>query len=429
MKKTVHALAALFSGSVAFLLSGCLETDEKLVINPDGSGKAQVKIQVAGGGVSFNDETPEPEQVARDTAVGLIGGAQGVEVWSKVKYRVNDEGMAEFTGVAHFPDITKFSVGSMKSGGMSMDGSNSAWKMEESGGLITLTLEPMTGNDEEMEAPTPPEDIEAEIKKQRMEFRQAKPMMSGILAGMKTSVALKVAGEIKQTEVFRKQSSDVATVAFNGKQMLDGMEKVIMDDAMMRKLAATGGMDSQSGDMPPEVMEAAFGGEAFTVTFAPGEPLFDYAAEVAKAKAGQTPELKALIKEAELAGESVEMETSFGTESAGDESAGEPDPGFAAAVEKHAAGLAPKLETKDGRSVVAKVEDTKNLENDGKEGSYEMSVSFSSEGKSEKAEITVFMRKDGRGWEGSGFSGGALPDFLGEGLDRVNLLGDWVRQD
>jgi hypothetical protein len=426
----------LIPAAAALALTSCLETDEKLVLNPDGSGKALVKIRVAGGpdlGIGFGEEAgkPDPGKMARDTAVGLLGGAQGVEAWSDVKYRVDDEGMTEFTGVAYFPDITKFSVGSMDSGGMSSDMGNTRWQMEEDGGVITLSFVPMAGDEDETEAEDPPEDIEAEIKKQRMEFRQAKPMMAGIMEGMKTRIAIKVAGEIEETEIFEKKGSNTATLAYTGRQMLDGMEKVLMDDEVMKKLAAEGSMDSESGDMPPEVMEAAFGGEDFRIVFKAGEPIFDYQAEMAEAKAGQSDELKELIEASKQEAEGGEIDMggsfSFGTDD--DEPAGDPDPDFEAAARKHLGSLAPSFTAKNGNEIKAVVDSIGKMENDGKEGSAEIEVSFSHDDKTEKLTVTAFFSKDGDDWEASGFSAGGLPDFLGEGLDPVHAVSAWVKKE
>lgn len=426
----------LIPAAATLALTSCLETDEKLLLNPDGSGKALVKIRVAGGGnlgLDFGEEAeePNPEEMARDTALGLLGGAQGVEAWSKVKYRIDDEGMTEFTGVAYFPDITKFSVGSMDSGGMSMSGGEASWEMEEADGVITLSFLPMGENDDETEAPEPPEDIEAEIKKQRMEFRQAKPMMAGIMESMKTSVAIKVAGEIQETEIFEKKGPNTAATSFTGRQMLDGMEKVLMDDELMKRLAAEGKMGSESEDVPPEVMQAAFGGDSFTIRFKAGDPLFDYKAEVEAAKAGQSDELKELLKEAEEGGGSDSIDLSDGIDftTEDDEPAGDPDPGFEAVATKHVESLADSFTAKNGNKVDAVVNSASDAENDGSEGSIEINATLSHGDESEKVDITVMFSKRDDGWEANGFSAGGLPDFMGEGLDPVHAISAWVKKE
>lgn len=432
MMRSISRPFFLIPAVATFALTGCLETDEKIVLNPDGSGKALVKIQVAGppGGLNLGfgeeEEEPDPREMARGTAVGLLGGAQGVDAWSNVKYGVNDEGMTEFTGIAYFPDITKFSVGSMDSGGMSSSMGSGSWKMEESGGVITLSFMPVVGDEDETEPADPPEDIEAEIKKQRMEFRQAKPMMAGIMEAMKTKIAIKVPGEIQETEVFEKKSANAAVTSFSGRQMLDGMEKVLMDDELMKKLAAEGGFDQEAGDMPPEVMQAAFGGDSFTIVFKAGEPQFDYAASVAKAKEGQSDELKELLKEAEEGGDdSMSFEFSDDDE----EPAGDPDPAFEAAARKHIESLKPTLSPENGNEVSAVVDGIGEVENDGKDGTAEVKVTFSHGDDAEKLTVTISFWKKGDGWEANGFSAGGLPDFLGEGLEPIHAVSAWAKKE
>lgn len=436
MMNSIPRLFFLIPAVATLALTGCLETDEKILLNPDGSGKALVKIRVAGGpdlGISFGEETeePEPEEMARNTAVGLLGGATGVEAWSDVKYRIDDEGMTEFTGVAYFPDITKFSVGSMSNGGMSSDMSDTKWEMENADGVITLSFLPMIGDGDETEPADPPEDIEAEIKKQRMEFRQAKPMMAGIMEAIKTKVSIKVAGEIQETEIFEKKGTSTATASFTGRQILDGMEEVLMDDEVMKRLAAEGGFNQDSGDMPPEVMEAAFGGDAFTIVFKAGDPLFDYDAGVAAALSGQSDELKELLKEAEESSdEDGDLGGSFSFSSEDDdEPAGDPDPDFEAAARKHIESLAPTLTPENGNKVSAVVDSIGKVENDGKEGTAEVKASFSHGDDTEKVTVTISFWKKDDGWEANGFSAGGLPDFLGEGLEPVHAVSAWAKKE
>jgi hypothetical protein len=423
MKLLRKCLIPSLAATGALILSACIDNEQKLVLNPDGSGKAQVAIKVVGGGLNFGDEKPDPKQVARETAAGLIGGAQGVDAWTKVKVDVDKEGRSVFSGVAYFSDITKFSVGGMDGGGMKMGGGESSWKMEREGDVITLTFLPMGGGEEDAEPGDPPADIEAAIQAERMEFRQGKAMMAGFLSEMKTMVALKLPGEIESVKAFEKKGADVAAMSFTGAQILEGMEKVMNDDELMKKLAKEGRLGDDS-DAPPELMQKTFGADAFEVRFKAGKAQFDYAAEVAEAKANPTDELKALLELAK------EDEGGFSLDSEDeDEPAGDPDPAFEAFAKAHVGSLSPTLETKDGKTVQAKVRSVGESKNDGKEGEVEIKATFSFGDDSEDCEVTVYFGKNDGEWEASGFSSGGLPDFLGGGLDGVRAVSKWAKKE
>ncbi len=413
-------------GTVAALsLSSCLDTDEKILLNPDGSGKAYVKIMVSGGAFNLGGEKPEPAEAARDTAMGLLGGAKGVEAWSDVKYGVNDKGITEFSGLAYFPDITKYSVGSMDAGGMKMKGGEKSWTMRNDGGTITLVFSPM-GAGEKAEPGKPPADVEAAIKKQRMEFQQSKPMMTAVLGEMKTAVGIKVGGAIQGTQAFEKKNDSVASMAFSGADLLKGVEKAMMDDVLMRKLAAEGKLGEGTGDgPPPEVMEKVFGGKQFEIVFKAGAPLFDYKAEVAKAKASMKADVKKMIEEAK---ESAKTE-SFSDQDEDSKPAGAADPGFEAFAKKHVEGLKPTFTTKDGKSIKAVVGSSSNVRNDGKVGHIDIKVTLSDGTASEEVKLTISFSKSSGKWEPMGSSSAGLPDFLGKGLDRVKVVGKWAKDE
>ncbi|MEZ5302733.1 MAG: hypothetical protein R3F11_19160 [Verrucomicrobiales bacterium] len=304
MKRIKSMFLPFAAAGAALSLASCIDSDEKVMLNPDGSGKSLVKIKIAGGGpLGFGGagEKPNLDEMAKQTAMGLLGGASGVEAWSDVKYEVNDEGMTEFSGIAYFPDITKYSVGSMSGGGMTMEGGEKGWTMKKEGDTVTLSFSPM-GAAEEAKPGEPPADIDAEIKKARAEFQQGKAMMAGILGGFKTAVSLKVGGEITAAEAFKKTDSNVASMAFTGTDLLNGMEKAMMDDELMRKLAAKGQLGDQSGEAPPpEILEKIYGAKEVKVAFKAGDPLFDYKAEVAKVKANMPADLKKMIEDAKAA--------------------------------------------------------------------------------------------------------------------------------
>ena len=425
-------------------MTSCMDSNQKLILNPDGSGKAQVHIQVQPnpmGGAAFgiggaDAPKPDPEKEARETAGGLLAGAEGVDAWKNVEWGVTDKGLIEFKAIAYFSDINEFEVGSIKTGGMSMSGGVPGWEMTKNDdGTIVLGFDPMGSGDEDMpdgladpDLKPSAEEIDQMIKQERMQFQQMKPMMGPMLAGLKTAVTIKVPGEIQSKAIFEQAGPNVASMSFSGKQMLDGMEKVMMNDELMKKMAEAGqvGHGPGGGEPPEEAFELIFGEPGpVQLTFKPGAAQFDYAAEVKAAQDSLPAEIKEMI---EAANEDDGFEILGGGGDGPMKALGDGDLAAAAKVWKE--NMKPKLTTDSGREITAEILELGNAEldeDDNESGYVDAKVKFTHKDESETMTLNVSFGKSSSGWRANGFSGGGMPDFMGEGIEGVRAVGAWVR--
>ena len=314
MKRKLYSSLLSLVGLGALTLSSCLQMEQKFVVNPDKTGKCLVKVEMVnpmemlGGLGALGGEGPSPEDMADGFAKGMLGGAIAAEAWSDVKWGVTEEGKMQFTGVAYYNDFTKFTAnpGGAGGDGMSME--------SDIGGELTSTIRDdgmwvigmdMTmeeaGGDEPAGEPVPADQIDQKLKEQRMQWQAMKGVMGMFLTEMKFDTRVKVAGEIQSVSNFEKMADDVAGISVDGSKILEGMEAIVMDDDFMKKALAEGNLDEDGmpSNLPPDMAAKMLFGERGPVEIVvkPGEPIFDYEAEVEAAKAAMTPELKQMIEE------------------------------------------------------------------------------------------------------------------------------------
>ncbi|MEZ5299849.1 MAG: hypothetical protein R3F11_04155 [Verrucomicrobiales bacterium] len=311
-------LAYLSAGAAALLtLSGCLEMDQGLQLNADGSGKMKVEMKMAnpmaalgGLGDLGGGEGPNLDEMAREMAVEMLANMQGVEVWSDVSYGVGDDGKMFCRATGYFPDISKLESAEGAEEGMS--GPEIAWKSSKTadGKWVLEMANPMgaeEGAEKEQgdEKPEPnemtDEEIADAIKAKRAEFQATKAMMGMFVGGIKIRSSIQVAGSIDSVNNLKKDSDNEASMEITGAKLLEAMEKLVMDDELMKKAVLSGAdptdMDAVSPDKFSELLLGGEGPSRLVIT--PSEkPLFDYAAEVKKAKASQSDDLKKLLEDA-----------------------------------------------------------------------------------------------------------------------------------
>ncbi len=309
-----NLISTLALAGMAATLTSCFQVTQNLALNPDGSGKVVYNMSMpdmgamlggALGGAGAGAELPDPEKMAQDTLRGIVNGSQGVDVWEKASAKMGEDGKVHVEASAYFKDITKLKMGNSDgpAGGMSGE---MAFSKDAEGNLV---LEMKMGEGEAEAGgvsgeggkegePLDPEALKAEIAQQRQQWQQAKPMMAGMMADMKMEVNVKMPGDIIEVKNFKKSAADTASFGFDGGKMVETMDKMIMDDKMAEKMAGMGMLGGGAPKMSEEMTGMLFGEPGgVKVVSKSGKPIFDYAAHVAKAKAGQSADLKALLGE------------------------------------------------------------------------------------------------------------------------------------
>jgi len=307
MTKKLTRLFGAFAAVATLTLTGCLKMEHAAQLNSDNSGKALVKMAMInpmamlGGGQGG----PPPEDMAKEIAKGIIGGSEGVDVWKDVSYGVRQDGMLEFQGTAYFSDFTQFSAGS----GDEMGSQQFKSAIENGTWVIEMDLaEPEAKEGEDAPKQGEPVDmaqIEAQLQQQRMQWQAMKGMMGAFFNEIEMKFNLEVGGEIQESNGFEKSAPNAVGFNITGQKIMAGMDKLIMDDELMKKALAEGnvGEDGMPEPTAEMISKMFFGTDGpLRMEIKPGKDLFDYEKEVADAKANMPEETKALIKEAEESG-------------------------------------------------------------------------------------------------------------------------------
>lgn len=320
----IRKLALALLATAGFFMTGCIQMDQKTTINPDGSGKLDIKATLDLGPLMGLMQQQGGENAKADPShemlVGILAQTKGIDVWKDAKSVKGADGKLTVTATGYFKDISKVQSGnpmsSLGGGGkseMPEMGQFKSSKDADGNWILEVPLD-LGGKKEAGEKPQPKEkmndeEIEAKVEEMRQQFGAMKPMMEQMLGGMKIKNSIEVGGTIKDSGLFTKVDDKTASLELSFGKMFTAMEALIKDDAVAKKLAQAGGSNPMEmlGSEDPEMKEigkkmlgAMVGGKGEPrIVVKPGEPVFDYAAEAEKAKAGQSAELKKLLKEAE----------------------------------------------------------------------------------------------------------------------------------
>lgn len=309
--------AALLSVS-ALMMSSCIQFEEKVILNPDNSGKTRVTLimpnpaemmgammeGLAPDGAAAAEGMPSIDDMAKDMAQGILGGAKGVEAWRNVEWGATEDGKMRFQGVAYFRDFNEFEASS-DDGGAGPDLGSPTSTMRDGKWVIAIEMKDDGEPDDPAAAPQIPADqIDTIIAQSRAQWEQQKPVMGPMIGSMRMEYRLKVGGTIESVSAFTQHEPNVAGIVMDGQKMIGAMDGLIGDDDAMRKLMTEGSFDAQGMPEPPDdqMMELVFGSPGpLEIIIEPGDPLFDYEAEVAAAKASMTDELKGMIEAGQAA--------------------------------------------------------------------------------------------------------------------------------
>jgi hypothetical protein len=337
--KKFHTTVALGTALIGLSTSGCFKQEAKSTVNADGSSKFTTVVEVnlaaimgmiPGGGAGAN-----PLGDNRNMLVQMVRAMNpSVDAWTEAKVETTKTGATRITMSGLTKDFT--ATGDLKKA------LASAPEMAEKAAslpdmkMITSTKDAagnwvisMPGVDEVMgiftalQAEAAKEDsftpgqmgnitedeIAGKIEEFKPMYAQYKPMAAMMLKDMSITSEMEVGGEILESKVFKKIAPNKVSWTFSGEQLVDMVDGIINDPALPKKaakLAADFNEGPKSAKVAPALREFIsplfadfYGGkDAPKLVIKPGAAAFDYAAEVTKAKAGQSAELKKVIEEA-----------------------------------------------------------------------------------------------------------------------------------
>lgn len=299
--------ARLFPITLAVLaatLTSCLTQDQTFHLNPDGSGKLEVAMTVdtammagLGGGGAGQD-------MGKEVAMQLLRGTQGVDTWADLKHETGADGKTKVTGTAYFQDINKLQMNAGEQAGGASAGTLSSTREGDS---WTITIGQSAGETSAPPAASigtkPSEDqIKAALQQAKAQWEASKSLVAPMIEGAKVTTTVTAGGTIKDTVGFTKSADHTASLTFGGAQVITALDGMMNDPKIMEEALSGGdamGVLRDQKRLQKTIMESLTGGKGLPkIEVKPGAPAFDYAAEVAKAKAGQTDAFKALLAEA-----------------------------------------------------------------------------------------------------------------------------------
>jgi hypothetical protein len=264
------------------LLTGCFETKDEFTLNPDGSGKVIHECSFQKVSLGGDDEMTED---ALKEAIGkVLTEAKGVEAWRDVSYKRLDDGRLYFKGTAYFTNLNTLDIPNQTM-------LEFAWQKTTGGAVLTLRTnksdraDGVSGDTKPVDLTnlTPAERAQ-KLKEERAKFQQAKAMMNAFMGSMKHDAVFRLPGSVTESSNFSREPGGAVRVQFEGAKLMSAMESLINNDEW-----AAQNLESLGGQAKPR-MDDELNGLVFStngpvrVTVRGGQPLFNYATEVAAAK-------------------------------------------------------------------------------------------------------------------------------------------------
>jgi hypothetical protein len=272
-------------------LAGCVETKDEYTLNPDGTGKVkhEAVFHTVNLNMSNDNAKPSPEEEMKKAVREELEKAEGVEAWRDVAYQRDATGKVKFTATAYFRDLAALKLHN--------NGFKAAmFRPKWTNGTLELTSERKEpGNKKPV--PQNAADLDQAVADARAQFQQMKPMLTGVLGTMKTDMSFRLPGTVTESSNLKRETDGVLRIQFNGAQLLAVMEKWMTDDAKLREQIKAGRDPVKSGPESDVAMNEQLFGEAKpiqAVVKVNTQPAFDFAGEVAAAKAAMPAIFKAL---------------------------------------------------------------------------------------------------------------------------------------
>lgn len=299
----------------ALAVSGCLQVEQTILLNPDNSGKATIKATMTNpmaammqglaeqGGKEATEELSQRmgTEMAKSFAASMVNESKGIDAWDQVKYATTKEGGFTFEGVAYFPDLNELSTAA--SANAEGPGAMPALFRSEKSADGTWIIQGLPDPSDTKQAPArgkpvPPEEVDAKIKELRENWAAMEAIAAQVMKDSKAVLRIQVAGTIRECSGWKQTSPQSVTLELNTGDILTHLGTIINDDTALRQALLEGRVTEDGFPEPnfTQLRRLLFNGaDKAEIVITPGAPLFDYAAETAKAKAAMSGQLKELL--------------------------------------------------------------------------------------------------------------------------------------
>jgi hypothetical protein len=275
MLRPRHLATALLLACVA-ALPACLERKQTGALNPDGSGKITMETFVplppAEPGAP---PPPDALAYAKQVATQIVQTSRGIDAWTNLSYDKTPDGRAHVVGTCYFPDINK----------LQLDNPIPFSWTRDANGNYTLSLKAESGQAPPGQPAMTDAQVATAVSQGKAQYADFKPMLNTTLSALKVDASITLPGKIAQSNVFNVSGNTVA-LSFDGKQVLNAMDKIMSDDKALADAIRAGRQPDADQNMLLEQIFQKKGPVAATVTNATA-PLFDYRTEMTNAKNAQ----------------------------------------------------------------------------------------------------------------------------------------------
>jgi len=300
--------------ALAATLTGCLTQEQTYHLNPDGSGKLELTMSVdtsmmgalGGGGGSGAD-------MGKEVALQLLRGTQGIDTWADLTHETAADGKTKVTATAFFKDVNKVQMsageraGGASAGALKSSRTGDAWTVSigltGDSGPESASAKPATAETTPSGSTLSSELLKAAMQQAKAQWEASKSLVAPMVENAKVTTTVKAGGTIKEHIGFTKVDDQTASMSFGGTKVISAIDSLMNNEAIMQEALAGGdvmGVLRNPKLMQKTIMESLTDGQGLPkMTLTPGAPVFDYAAEVAKAKDAQSDAFKALLAEAE----------------------------------------------------------------------------------------------------------------------------------
>ncbi len=287
MKRT--ALLAL--AVLPFLFTSCEESDLLYILNPDGSGRVTNRERILASELDIYGREAL-EGLAISTLAQFVLRSKGVDAWEKVSYTLAENGDVIVEATALFPDLGKLELATTASTPPLTTGLKFDRGGEGRPASIQLRspISSMPQQEKSESRPPDEETVAKEIAKTRGNWEQAEENIRPSFGDKRSKVTFHIGGEISSSSNFKKDAKNQVSLEITAPQMIDSLEKVILDDQLAKEVLETGAKIMANDGAPPikpDTFNRLSFGEAkpIRVEFKPGGIIFDYPSAVEAAKA------------------------------------------------------------------------------------------------------------------------------------------------
>lgn len=279
---------------VTLFLSGCIETKDEYVINPDGTGKIYHEAILQSMNLGIGDESRDfdPEKNAQKLVKEEIEKAKGIDAWRDVSWESLGENKVKFKGTAYYRDIKLVEFHNSGFLFSLLDQMDLNVQPQE----ISLVIKSKDSdarsekiNEEDVDEAL----IQSKIAQAKEKLNQTEMMLSAGLSSLKIEKIFRFPGKRLSSSNFQIHDDGRISLTLTGEKVLGILDSYMNSDEWMREDILRGRDPLKDGPESLEKINEILLGDQASVEATYYDvitPLFNYEEEVSEAKK-QTDEL------------------------------------------------------------------------------------------------------------------------------------------